>query len=141
MSVGDHVEFRPLFHLMLGVEQVLFVGVDGVGFEGHIGGRHVCGFLTHRNSLIDAIGFGIVLPVLPDLVVTLGKVSLEQATRIAGYMLVAYSLTQFIAGPIMGNLSDRFGRRPVIIAGPLLTGCGVRSGGCEKSASISKMSA
>ena len=65
--------------------------------------------------LIDAIGFGIVLPVLPDLVVVLGKVSLEQATRIAGYMLAAYSLTQFIAGPIMGNLGDRFGRRPVLL--------------------------
>src|SRR4029079_8894531 len=65
--------------------------------------------------LIDSIGFGIVLPVLPDLVVALGKVSLEQATRIAGYMLVAYAAAQFFAGPVMGNLGDRFGRRPVLL--------------------------
>lgn len=65
--------------------------------------------------LIDSIGFGIVLPVLPDLVVVLGKVSLEQATRIAGYMLVAYAGAQFLAGPVLGNLGDRFGRRPVLL--------------------------
>jgi DHA1 family tetracycline resistance protein-like MFS transporter len=65
--------------------------------------------------LIDAIGFGIVLPVLPDLVVHLANVSLPEATRIAGYMLVAYAGTQFFAGPILGNLGDRFGRRPVLL--------------------------
>jgi len=56
-----------------------------------------------------------VLPVLPDLIVHLGKVSVEQATRIAGYMLVAYAAAQFFAGPIMGNLGDHFGRRPVLL--------------------------
>ena len=49
--------------------------------------------------LIDSIGFGIVLPVLPGLIVHLGHVSLPQATRIAGYMLVAYAAAQFVAGP------------------------------------------
>ena len=53
--------------------------------------------------LIDAIGFGIVLPVLPDLIVHLGKVSLPEATRIAGYMLVAYAVAQFFAGPVLGT--------------------------------------
>jgi DHA1 family tetracycline resistance protein-like MFS transporter len=65
--------------------------------------------------LIDSIGFGIVLPVLPDLVVHLGQVSLVEATRIAGYMLVAYAGAQFFAGPVIGNLGDRFGRRPVLL--------------------------
>lgn len=65
--------------------------------------------------LIDAIGFGIVLPVLPDLIVHLGKVSLPEATRIAGYMLVAYAVAQFFAGPVLGNLGDRFGRRPILL--------------------------
>ena len=59
--------------------------------------------------LIDAIGFGIVLPVLPGLIVHLAGVTVAQATRIAGYMLVAYAGMQFLAGPIMGNLGDRFG--------------------------------
>src|SRR4051812_25127370 len=49
--------------------------------------------------LIDSIGFGIVMPVLPGLIVHLGHVGLPQATRIAGYMLVAYALAQFFAGP------------------------------------------
>ena len=66
--------------------------------------------------LIDSIGFGIVLPVLPGLVVHLGHVTLAEATRIAGYMLVAYAGAQFFAGPVMGNLGDRFGRRPVLLA-------------------------
>lgn len=65
--------------------------------------------------LIDSIGFGIVLPVLPDLIVHLGDVSLAEATRIAGYMLVAYAGAQFFAGPVIGNLGDRFGRRPVLL--------------------------
>jgi MFS transporter, DHA1 family, tetracycline resistance protein len=66
--------------------------------------------------LIDSIGFGIVLPVLPDLIVHLGQVTLAEATRIAGYMLVAYAGAQFFAGPVLGNLGDRFGRRPVLLA-------------------------
>lgn len=65
--------------------------------------------------LIDSIGFGIVLPVLPDLIVHLGQVSLAEATRIAGYMLVAYAAAQFFAGPVLGNLGDAFGRRPVLL--------------------------
>jgi DHA1 family tetracycline resistance protein-like MFS transporter len=65
--------------------------------------------------LIDSIGFGIVLPVLPGLIVHLGHVTLAEATRIAGYMLVAYAGAQFFAGPVLGNLGDRFGRRPVLL--------------------------
>ena len=65
--------------------------------------------------LIDSIGFGIVLPVLPSLIVHLAHVTLPQATRIAGYMLVAYAAAQFFAGPVLGNLGDRFGRRPVLL--------------------------
>ncbi|CAN5384721.1 tetracycline resistance MFS efflux pump [soil metagenome] len=69
--------------------------------------------------LIDTIGFGIVMPVFPRLITTLGHIDLEAATRIAGYMLVVFAITQFFAGPILGNLSDRFGRRPVLIASML----------------------
>jgi DHA1 family tetracycline resistance protein-like MFS transporter len=65
--------------------------------------------------LIDTIGFGIVLPVLPGLVVHLGHVTLAEATRVAGYMLVAYAGAQFFAGPVLGNLGDRFGRRPILL--------------------------
>ena len=72
--------------------------------------------------LIDTIGFGIVMPVFPGLITRIGHVDLEQATRTAGYMLVVYAGTQFVAGPILGNLSDRFGRRPVLAASMLAFG-------------------
>jgi DHA1 family tetracycline resistance protein-like MFS transporter len=65
--------------------------------------------------LIDSIGFGIVLPVLPRLIVELAHVSVSEATRIGGYMLVAYAAMQFFAGPVLGNLGDRFGRRRVLL--------------------------
>jgi DHA1 family tetracycline resistance protein-like MFS transporter len=66
--------------------------------------------------LIDTIGFGIVMPVLPGLITHLGDVGLADATRIAGFMLVAYAGMQFVAGPIMGCLGDHFGRRAVLLA-------------------------
>ena len=65
--------------------------------------------------LIDAIGFGIVLPVLPSLIVELGHVELAQASRIGGYLLAVYAVTHFFAGPVIGNLGDRFGRRRVLL--------------------------
>jgi DHA1 family tetracycline resistance protein-like MFS transporter len=67
------------------------------------------------TRLIDAIGFGIVLPVLPDLLVHIGPMTLPEATRIGGLLGGTYALLQFFCGPLMGNLSDRFGRRPVIL--------------------------
>lgn len=66
--------------------------------------------------LIDAIGFGIVLPVLPTLIVELAHVSLARAAEIGGYLLAVYAATHFVAGPIIGNLSDRYGRRRVLLA-------------------------
>lgn len=64
---------------------------------------------------IYAVGFGIIMPVLPQLVVSLGDVSLSEATRIGGWLILTYALLQFIFGPLVGNLSDRFGRRPVLL--------------------------
>ncbi|WP_404368011.1 MFS transporter [Sphingomonas sp. MMS24-J45] len=72
--------------------------------------------------LIDTIGFGIVMPVFPALITRLGHVGIDDATRIAGYMLVAFAVAQFFAGPVLGNLSDRLGRRPVLIASMLAFG-------------------
>jgi len=72
--------------------------------------------------LIDTIGFGIVMPIFPKLITELGHIDLEQATRVAGYMLVVFSVMQFFAGPVLGNLSDRFGRRPVLMTSMLCFG-------------------
>jgi DHA1 family tetracycline resistance protein-like MFS transporter len=67
-------------------------------------------------ALIDVIGFGIVMPVLPKLVTELGHLDLAQATQVSGWMLAVFAVTQFFAGPVIGNLGDRHGRRPVLIA-------------------------
>ena len=70
-------------------------------------------FLT---VLIDTIGFGIIMPVMPQLLTQLSGAPMAQATLIAGWLLTTYAVLQFACGPIMGNLSDRFGRRPVLLA-------------------------
>jgi DHA1 family tetracycline resistance protein-like MFS transporter len=64
--------------------------------------------------LIDSIGFGIVLPVLPRLIVELSHVTLATATEIGVWMLTAYAAAQFFAGPVVGSLGDSIGRRPVL---------------------------
>ncbi len=66
--------------------------------------------------LIDVIGFGIVIPVLPQLIMTLDHVGLAAAARIGGYLMFAYSIMQFACGPVLGGLSDRYGRRPILLA-------------------------
>jgi len=68
------------------------------------------------TRLIDAMGFGIVMPVLPQLLLTMGAPDIAAATRTGGFLLVTYAGLQFFFAPVMGNLSDRFGRRPVILA-------------------------
>jgi DHA1 family tetracycline resistance protein-like MFS transporter len=67
-------------------------------------------------AAVDVIGFGIVMPVLPALIVQLGGVGTTEAVRIGGWMLAVFAAAQFLAGPLLGNLGDRFGRRQVILA-------------------------
>ena len=67
------------------------------------------------TMLINSIGFGIIIPSFPQLIMSLGHASLSQATAIGGLLSLTYALFQFVFGPIMGNLSDRFGRRPVLL--------------------------
>ncbi|QPC98958.1 TCR/Tet family MFS transporter [Qipengyuania soli] len=66
--------------------------------------------------LIDMIGFGIVMPVLPSLIMDLGNLPVDKAALWAGWLGAGYAAMQFVFAPIMGNLSDRFGRRPVLLA-------------------------
>jgi DHA1 family tetracycline resistance protein-like MFS transporter len=66
--------------------------------------------------LIDSIGFGIIIPVLPDLIMQLSGVGLSEAARYGGWLNFVYAVTQFFCAPIIGNLGDRFGRRPVLLS-------------------------
>ena len=73
--------------------------------------------------LIDAIGFGVVIPVMPGLIVTLTGRTLAGAAEVSGWIMFLYAVIQFICGPIIGGLSDRFGRRPVLLASLAAFGC------------------
>ncbi len=66
--------------------------------------------------LIDVIGFGIIIPVMPALIEELADVNVSEASKIGGWLLFAFAITQFMFSPLMGNLSDKYGRRPVILA-------------------------
>ena len=64
---------------------------------------------------IYSAGFGIIMPVLPDLIRELTQLSLSEATQLGAWIGAAYGIFQFVMGPMMGNLGDRFGRRPVFL--------------------------
>jgi MFS transporter, DHA1 family, tetracycline resistance protein len=65
--------------------------------------------------LIDTMGFGIILPVLPQLIIEIGGTNVAGAARIAGFLMITFAGLQFLFGPVMGNLSDAYGRRPVLL--------------------------
>ncbi len=65
--------------------------------------------------LIDCIGIRIIYPVAASLVAEVSRVSVNEAVTYSGWMMASYAIMQFIFSPILGGLSDRFGRRPVLL--------------------------
>jgi DHA1 family tetracycline resistance protein-like MFS transporter len=65
--------------------------------------------------LIDVTGFGIIIPVVPDLIKELIHGNLSQASTYGGWLMGVYAVMQFLFAPVLGNLSDRYGRRPVLL--------------------------
>ena len=65
--------------------------------------------------LIDVIGFGIIIPVIPKLITQLTGGTLSEASIYGGWLLFTYSIFQFLFSPVIGNLSDHYGRRPVLL--------------------------
>jgi DHA1 family tetracycline resistance protein-like MFS transporter len=65
--------------------------------------------------LLDVIGLSIVGPVFPRLIEQLIGGNISQASQWSGLLLFAYAFMQFICAPIVGNLSDKYGRRPVLL--------------------------
>lgn len=73
--------------------------------------------------LLDSVGFGIIMPVVPQLIMDISGDTLTHAARTSGFLMFAFALMQFVASPVLGNLSDRFGRRPVLLCSLLAMGC------------------
>lgn len=64
---------------------------------------------------VDMLGIGLILPVMPRLIAEVAHVGIARAAELGGYLLFAYAVMQFLCAPVIGGLSDRFGRRPVLL--------------------------
>jgi MFS transporter, DHA1 family, tetracycline resistance protein len=73
-------------------------------------------FFVLATIFIDAIGFGLIMPVLPRLLMDVGRVDLGGAIEIGAWMGLSMAVASFVAASVLGNLSDRFGRRPILLA-------------------------
>lgn len=67
------------------------------------------------TMLIDITGWGIIIPVIPKLIEELIQGDISEAAKVGGWLTFAYAITQFVFAPLVGNLSDKFGRRPIIL--------------------------
>ncbi len=65
--------------------------------------------------LLDVIGFGIIIPVIPKYISHLIGSDLSHASIYSGWLMFSFSVMQFLFSPLIGSLSDRFGRRPVLL--------------------------
>lgn len=75
--------------------------------------------LVFITLLLDIIGFGIIMPVLPAYLGELTGVGVSEAAIEGGWLFFVYAAMQFFFAPVVGNLSDRFGRRPILLASVL----------------------
>tara|TARA_R110000868_G_scaffold45045_3_gene149893 strand:+ start:36605 stop:37858 length:1254 start_codon:yes stop_codon:yes gene_type:complete len=77
-------------------------------------GKHAFAFIF-ITVLIDMIGFGIIIPVMPRLIMSLTGQPVEAAAVMGGLLMGTFAFTQFLFAPIIGGLSDRYGRRNILL--------------------------
>ena len=83
-------------------------------FSGRAPGKHAVTFVF-MTVFLDMVGFGLIMPVLPKLIEIIAGTDLAGASILAGWLFLAYGGMQFLFGPLIGNLSDALGRRPVLL--------------------------
>lgn len=66
--------------------------------------------------LIDVMGWGLIIPVMPRLISELKNIPINEASPYGALLLSVYAITQFVFAPLIGNLSDKYGRRPVLLS-------------------------
>ena len=76
--------------------------------------RHALTFVT-ITVFLDTVGFGVIVPVLPEFLVLIGDVSLFDASALSGNLIFSYAVTNFMFAPMLGNLSDAYGRKPLLV--------------------------
>src|SRR6187401_2186604 len=77
--------------------------------------RHAAlGFIL-VTVFVDVIGWGLIISVMPTLIAGMKKIPVNEASSYGGWLLSAYAIMQFVCAPILGNLSDKYGRRPVLL--------------------------
>jgi MFS transporter, DHA1 family, tetracycline resistance protein len=79
-----------------------------------VASRHTVPFIIF-TIFIDAVGFGIIMPVLPQLLMDVGRIGLSDAIEVGAWIGFAMAVATFFAAPVLGNLSDAFGRRRVLL--------------------------
>ena len=76
--------------------------------------RHTLTSVT-ITVFLDTVGFGVIVPVLLEFLVLIGDVSLSDASALSGYLIFSYTVTNFMFAPMLGNLSDGYGRKPLLV--------------------------
>lgn len=84
--------------------------------------KHALIFVT-ITVFLDTVGFGIIVPVLPQFLVLVGEVTLSEASALGGYLIFSYAMTNFLFAPLLGNLSDAYGRKPLLAISLFFYGC------------------
>jgi DHA1 family tetracycline resistance protein-like MFS transporter len=80
----------------------------------HTSRKAAIGFIF-VTLLIDTMGWGLIIPVMADLIARLKGIPVNQAAPYGALLLSVFAITQFLFAPVVGNLSDKYGRRPVLL--------------------------
>ena len=76
--------------------------------------KHALIFVT-ITVFLDTMGFGIIMPIMPEYLTHLVGIDLSEASAISGYLMVSFAVTNFLFSPLLGGLSDSYGRRPILM--------------------------